>query len=288
MKRRAFLETALKKYGLTAEQAKEFIEKLEDEYDDNEAAKVLASLMTADEAKGNDDIFKDVKKRVKAEALDPIDNMLKTYESKLSDAQKTEYAKFGPNDSHKKYLFILKAFDEAGTKTGDKNYDDLKGEYDALKGQLGTDYIKKTDHDTVLGRLSQRETELTNVQLLNKAVRSGKLRDTSGDRHFERNFISDAHDLITQVGIGDKKLKGVIGADGKIMRADSPEQPLLLDGKAVDLAMLADLTITAYDYGKKSDPTSKDTVKIPTGADKATTKNSALDAMIAEEIAANK
>lgn len=286
MKRRAFLEKALKKFGFTDDQIKDFIEKLDDDYSDDDAAKALASLLTADEAKGNDEIFKDVKKRTKAEALDPIDKLLKGYESKLTPEQKVEYAKFGENESHKKYQFMLKTFDEAGSKTGDKNYDDLKGDYDKLKGQLTTDYVAKADHETVVGKLSARDREIIDVKLINAAIRSGKLKDTSSERHFERNFAADAQDLLN-TGLGEKKIKGVYNPEtGQVMRVDSPDQPVLIDNKAVTLNDLAVMTITGYGYEKRSDtpPVNPVPVPVPPGQG-GKVKNAALSEMMKEEAA---
>lgn len=286
MKKRAFLEKALKKFGFTDDQVKDFIEKLEEEYSDDDAAKALASLMTADEAKGNDEIFKDVKKRTKGEALGAIDALLKQYEPKLTAEQKTEYAKFGATDTDKKYQFILKAFADADTKTGDKNYDDLKTDFDNLKTSLANEYIKKADHDIVAGQLTAREKELLGVQILNHAIRSGRLKDVSSDRHFERNFITDAEELLS-TGIGEKKVKGFIDATtGKVMRTDSPEQPLLVDNKPVLISDLANLTITAYGYEKKSDQTPQNTVQVPAGPQSQKGSNAALAQMLAEEAAA--
>ncbi|GAB3272789.1 hypothetical protein GCM10027347_44660 [Larkinella harenae] len=249
----------MKKSGhLTDDQITKLFENLDEEHPDEDATKLLASLLTADEAVGNDVIFKTVKGRAKAEALDPIDAMLKTFVPKLSADQKKEYDKFGANDSHKKYAFMLKAFDELGTKSGDKNYNDLQQEFTDLKTKIQNgDYVEKSVYETEKSAATTARQQAVHMSLLAKAIRNGKLRDVTSDRHFERNFVADAEELLKN-GVGEKKLKGVIDyATGQIMRADSTEQPLLVDGKSVTLDTLADLTITQYDWAKKSDPTPK-------------------------------
>lgn len=266
MKRRSFLEKLLKKTGqFTDEQIADIIDKADEEYPDADAEKVLALLMTEDEAVGSDSVFGKIKGKAKAEVLDPIDAMLKPFEVKLSPEQKTEYGKLG-KDSHKKYQFMLKTFDELGTNTGDKNYDDLKTEFDGLKSRLTTDYVPKADYDNAQSRISQREQELVNRSIINAAIRNKRLRDTTGNKHFEGNFVTDAMDLLSS-GLGEKKVKGVYNAElGKVMRADSPDQPLLLDGKAVTLDTLADLTITGSDWEKKTDANPSGDIRIPAPA----------------------
>jgi hypothetical protein len=285
MKRRSFLEKLLTKTGrFTDEQITDFIDKLDEEYPDTDAETALALLMTEDEAVGSDKVFGKIKGKAKAEALDPIDNILKTYESKLTAEQKAEYGKL-KDDSFKKYQFMLKTFDNDDTKTGDKNYDDLKTDYETLKASLGTDYVKKADHDTLQSTLGSREKEILNVKILNAAIRSGKLRDVSGDRHFERNFVTDAEELLT-TGIGEKRIKGFIDtATGKIMRADSPEQPLLIENKAITLSDLADMTITTYGYEKKADQNPTSTVQVPAGGVATAGLTNAQRRMIEQEAA---
>lgn len=263
MKRRSFLETLIKKAGLlTDEELKAVLEDQDGELDDGKANAVLAALLTADEAIGNDAIFSKVKGKHRAEALDPIDNMLKEFEGELTAAQKAEYARLG-KDTHKRYQFMLKAFKEQKTPTGNANYDELKADYDRLKTQLETDYVAKSELEQSQSKVSEKQRALAHAQILLSAIKSGKLKDVSADRHFERNFIADAQELLDK-GIGDKKQKGVIDYEtGRIMRADSPDQPLLIGGEAATLATLADLTMTAYDYVKKGEPSPAGSIQLP-------------------------
>ncbi|WP_234734792.1 hypothetical protein [Tellurirhabdus bombi] len=260
MKRRIFLEKLAVKAGLTDQEFADFMKDPDADFADEQANKALELVMTADEAVGNDVVFGRAKGKAKAEALDPIDGMLKKYEPKLSATQKTAYTKLG-TDSYKKYQFILDAFSEADTKTGDKNFDDLQADFNALKKKIDDgDYVDKSEIATHQTAAQAARQDAAHVSLLNRAIRSGKLRDVSTDRHFERNFVADAQDLLSNKGIGDKKVKGVIDySTGKIMRADSPDQPLMIGSNAATLADLAELTITSYDWAKKSDSVNADT-----------------------------
>ncbi|GAA4464166.1 hypothetical protein GCM10023189_43090 [Nibrella saemangeumensis] len=286
MKRRSVLERILKKVTehLSDAELTELLNDLDGEVDDEKAEKIIAALMTADEAAGNDAVFSKIKGRAKAEALDGVDKILKNYEGKLTPEAKAEYAKLGA-DSYKKYNFLLKHFDELGTKKGDANYEDLKAEFDALKSKIETDYVAKSEYETVKGQVTARQQDATNTRLLIAAIKSGKLKDVSGDRHFERNFLADAQEVL-EGGLkdGSKTIKVVIDHEtGKLMRADSPEQPALIGGRAATLVDLAEQTITRFDWAKKSNTSSSEEIQIPKGDAQAKGSNAALRAMLEME-----
>lgn len=142
---------------------------------------------------------------------------------------------------------MLKSFSERDTPTGDANYDTLKADYEALKGDIESKYVEKEKYETANTRATNALKGNFKTKLSVAAAK--KLGDSANVRHFEDNFFNDALDLVQNEGIGKTKVKGVIDYEtGKIMRADSPDQPLLFDGKVVTLADVADLTIERFEY----------------------------------------
>ena len=264
MKRREFLKTLGLKTGLDQTEIDEILNDLEGDIDDAKADGAIKSVYTGDEALGNDTLFQKAIGKGKAEALNPIDTMLKTFESKLKVDEKTAYGKL--DTSHKKYQFMLKSFSERETPTGDANYDTLKTEFETLKGDVDTKYVKREDHEAVVLKASNAQKQSFKTRL---AIAAGKkLGDSANVRHFEDNFFNDALDLVQSVGIGKSKVKGVIDFEtGKIMKADSPDQPLLHDSKVLTIADIADMAIEAYEYKPPvSAPAPVGVVKLPTGS----------------------
>ncbi|WP_028664421.1 hypothetical protein [Runella zeae] len=274
MKRRDFLKKLGLKSGLDQTELDDILNNLDgDEIDDIKADAAIKAVYTSDEALGNDDLFKKVTSKAKAEALNPIDTILKAFESKLKAEEKAEYNKL--DTSHKKYNYMLKVFAERETPTGDANYDSLKSEYETLKSDVDTKYVKKEDYETVSQKATKAMQGAFKTKLSIAAAK--KIGDAANARHFEENFFNDASELVATTGIGKSKVKGVIDYEtGKIMRADSPDQPIMLDGKVVTIADLADLTIEHFEYkAPVSNPASAGRIVITGQTDDATKDSNA-------------
>lgn len=89
MKRRDFLKKLGLKTGLDQTEIDDLLTDLDGEIDDTKADAAIKSVYTSDEALGNDELFQKALGKGKAEALNPIDAMLKSFESKLKPEEKT-------------------------------------------------------------------------------------------------------------------------------------------------------------------------------------------------------
>lgn len=260
----------LRKAGFTEAEITEGLGNLETDVEDTVANSRLNAIYTADEARGNDAIFKDVKDKTRAEALNPIDTEIKALEEDLTPEQKTAYTALG-NNTFEKIKYLTKTTKEnlkAAAKTGDVNYDELKASYDKVMGSLETDYVKKGDHETVLNELSDKQKELIYGRALSVARKAIK-SDKKDQRHFERNFISDVEDVLTNGIItttgGKDKVKGLLDyKTGKIMRVDSPDQPLMINGEAATIESIVPFAVDHGEYDKDYVPiTPNDSIIIP-------------------------
>lgn len=247
-------QSALKKVGFSDEEIKTGLENLDSDIEDTVANAKLGAIFTADEAKGNDSIFGDVKKTAKAEALNGVDAHFKDVEGSLSAEQKTAYAALG-NNTYEKAKFLAGALKTALTvkPTGDPNFDDLKRNYDDLNAKLATDYVAKTQFDEVSTKYGKARKDLVYGDLISKAIPlikdEGKVK---GNRHFKKNFIDDVEALLAQ-GIGKEgaKVKGFIDVEtGKVMRSDSPEQPLMIGSQVITVEDLAPYVVEYGEYNK--------------------------------------
>ena len=208
MIRRKFLETLLKKGSLTDAEIAEVLTDIETgEIDDSRADAITAALLTEDEAAASDKVTTKVKGIGKAEALDGVDSILRTYEPKLSTAQKTEYGKLG-RDTNKKAQFLLKAFDDKNSASGDEVAQALRDELEEIK----TSTVPKTDYEQVSGQVSAAQRRAAQAEMITAARLSPRLRDVSADRHFKTNLVTDAETLLGEgFALSDKaKVKGVI------------------------------------------------------------------------------
>lgn len=257
MKAKDFLVALLRKAGKdTSEKYKAAIEAIPDvDIEDEAANETLDSLMNDAEAEANTELWKKVKTSTKAEVLDGIDAVLKEHEAKLTAEQKTQLTKLG-KDTNKRYQYMLKTFSERNTATGDANADDLQTQVEALiNGRIESgELVKKADYEALSNTAKAAQTEALHQRIFNKAVKHPKLsKDAMSDRHFERNFIADLNELLSE-GIGTKKIKGVIDpATGLITQKDNTEQGIVLDGKRIGIDEVVGLVVEQH-YAKNSEP----------------------------------
>lgn len=257
---------AFKKAGFSDTEIEAGLSDLETDVEDTVANKRLSAIFTADEAKGNDSIFKDVKNAAKAEALNSIDAEFKIVEDSLTTEQKAAYAAFG-NNTYEKTKYLTALLKEAITKpSGDPNFDDLKKSYETLKGQVSTDYVPKADFEAANSKYSNARKELVHGKIINVAANVVKDETKRSGRHFAKNFIEDAEALLSSgIGKGDTKVKGFIDYDsGKIMRADSPDQPLLINGSVVGIDELVPMVAEFGEWNKGYTPPPADPIVIRT------------------------
>lgn len=262
------------KAGITQAQVDEFLAKPDEDFPDAEANAALGRIMTEDEALGNDVVFGKVKDKAKGEVLTPFTTLLGKYEKKLTKEQKIEYGKVG-DDPAKKYEFLMDHFEGLGTKGGDANYTDLKKQFDELNEKLGTDYVTRADHDALNTRLAGEQRKNFRNELVGAARASKRLRDISQERRFTDNFVADAEELLNEgiTTVGNTKVKGKYDPDtGRIMRLDSPDQPVMIGDKALTLDLLAEQVIgnDAYGWLKKSDTPPSGQIVVPPAAGKGT------------------
>jgi hypothetical protein len=265
MKRREYLVSLLKKSGHKADEIETFITDLEAEIEDTDANTRLSGLLTAEEAVANDAIYNRVKGRARSEALDPIDTEMAPLEAALPADLKAKYIALGKN-SYEKVKFLVNNFQEVlGQKTGDKNYDDLKATFDDLQGKLTTDYVEKQKYADLEGQLSGIRKENIEGKLIGSARSMIKNEDILKQRHFNRNFLQDVNDLLT-TGIGDKKVKGVLDyTTGKIMRQDSPDQPLMIGNDLATIEALAAQAVAFGEYDKGYIAPKSEPIRLPNG-----------------------
>jgi len=254
MIRRKFLETILKKGGLTDAEITDALTDIDTgQIDDTRAGEIQAVLLTEDEAAASDKITTRVKQTAKAEVLDGVDAILRVYEPKLTTAQKTDYTKLG-KDTNKKAQFLLKAFDDKGTLTGDDQAAALQAELDELR----TSTVPKGDYENVSAQVSVAQRRATHADMIVAARLNPRLRDVNADRHFKTNLIADAEALLAEgLPVTDKlKVKGMIDyATGELRKAEKPDEPILLNGRKATVNDLVTHTIAAesYGWGKSSD-----------------------------------
>ena len=285
MKWQTIIENALKKAGFKDDEIKSGIENLEGDIEDDIANSRLTSIFTADEAKGNDAIFKEVTSKAKAEALNAIDAEFKTVEGSLSVDQKKAYTALGAN-TYEKNKYLMKVLDEKlKEKTGDANYETLKSSYEELKSSLESNYVKKEDHDALASKYGNATKENVHSKIMLHATTVVKDPSKQG-RHFERNFLQDFEDYLGR-GVGKEKTKAKIDYEtGKIVRADSPDQPLMLGTEVATFDKIVPLVAEFGEYNKGFKAPSQEQIIIPgngnqeggeTTVTRATNKN--LEAM---------
>lgn len=251
--------SALKKAGFSDEEIKTGLENLDSDIEDTVANTKLGAIFTADEAKGNDSIFGEVKNTAKAEALNGVDTHFKDVEDALSAEQKAAYLALG-KDTYKKAKFLAGALKESlkAKPTGDPNFDDLKANYDALNAKLTTEYVPKNQYEEVTTKYSKARKDLIYGELISEAL--PLIKDKSkveGNKHFKRNFIADVEELLERgIGKDGAKVKGFIDHEtGQIMRSDSPQQPLMIGTQVLTIKDLAPHVVEFGDYNKGFTPT---------------------------------
>lgn len=257
MKAKEFLVALLRKAGKeTSEKYKTMLDAIaEVEIDDEAANEALDSLMNDAEAEANTELWKKVKTSTKAEVLDGIDAVLKDHEGKLSAEQKTQLGKLG-KDTNKRYQYMLKTFSERNTTAGDTNADDLQTQVQGvIDSKLASgELVKKADFETISAKSRTAQMNALNQQILSKAIRHPKLSQaTSADRHFERNFLADLNETLSE-GLGSKKIKAMIDPEtGAIVQKDNAEQGIVLDGKRISIDEVVGLVVEQH-YAKNSEP----------------------------------
>ncbi|RYC66346.1 hypothetical protein [Spirosoma sordidisoli] len=268
MKRRVFLESILTKGGLTAAEITDTLGDLEGDLADDRAEAAQAALLTEDEAAASEKISSKIKTSARAEVLTSIDAIVKTYENKLTAAQKTELAKLG-TDAHKRSQFVLKCLDEKGTQSGDEARNALQSELDELKEDLANKYVPKSDYEQITGQVSTAHRRATEAEIVAAARTNPHLRDVSKDRHFRTNLIQDANTLLTETGLRISERATVKGridyATGKILKADDTNTPVQINGRDATIHDLVEQTIKteSFDWAKKSDGSPNGSTIIP-------------------------
>ena len=263
MKWKEIFIAGCKKMGFNETEINAGLADLEGDVADDVATAKLKAIFTADEAKGNDSIFKEVKDKTKAEALNAIDDEFKKVEDALTADQKKAYTALGANTYEKnKYLMgVLKEKLTEKTPTGDVNFDTLKASYDELKGSLDTNYVKKEEHDALSSRYNDSRKELVHSKVLNTAMQVVKSEDKKKDRHFSRNFLTDMDEFLKS-GIGKDKKKAFINYEtGQVMREDSPEQPMMIGSDVLTLDKLVPLVAEFGEYNKGFTPPPTDPIR---------------------------
>lgn len=230
--------------------------------EDTVATKKLQAIYTADEAKGSDAIFGDIKKTAKAQALNPIDEEFKLIEELLSPEEKAAYVAAGAN-TYEKQKIVNKAFKEAKTKSsGDPNFDALKTQFTELQGKLTSDYVEKGKYDAATEKLIKAQQDNLNFKVITSALNEVKDEGKKKDKHFQNNFLSDFRELVEVTGVGPQKIKGKIDYEtGKIMRADNPEQPLMIGADLITVESVIPLVASSYNTGFTPPPA--DPLRIP-------------------------
>lgn len=263
MKWNEIFTKAGKKLGFSDAEITAGLANMDGDVEDDVANKRLTSIFTADEARGNDAIFGEIKKKFKAETLNPIDTEIKTVEEALSAEQKAAYAALGDN-TYEKVKFLAKVAKESLTKpSGDANYDTLKATYDNLTSALSTDYVKKSDHEELSNKLVESRKKYLHSELISSARKIIKNDVKKSSKHFTGNFISDVEELLSS-GIGKEKVKGVFDYEtGKIMRQDSPDQPLMIGTEVATIEAIAKLAADFGEYDKDYSAPPADPISIP-------------------------
>jgi len=237
--------------GFSEAEINKGLEDLEIDVEDTVANSKLTSIFTADEAKGNESIFKDVKSKWMADTLDPIDNEIKVLEKALSPEQKVEYEKLGKN-TVQKTKFLAKAVEEALNKpSSDPNVATLQNALAELKAKQETDFVPKTTHEETSKKLTSAQRKYINSQIVGYAKDAVKDEKMKKGKRFADNFVADVFEFLEQEGIkvGSEKVKGTIDMDsGKIVRADDPTRPLALADNSV--ATLENIIPLVAEYGK--------------------------------------
>ena len=259
-------EKALKKLGFTDEQLAAGFADPTFDIEDKIANERLSSVYTADEAKGSA-IFDEVKKTVKAEALNAIDTTLKDVEAEFTPEQKTAYAALG-NNTFEKVKFAKGVISELKkTSSGDPNYDDLKKQFDTLNSDLTVKYVKKEDYDNITGQLAKTQRSVVDSKIITGALVDVKDAGKKASKHFQSNFIKDFEEFLSN-GVGTEKVKGMIDpATGSIVRADDPTRPLMIGTEVATIDKLVPLVSAYGKYNEGYTPPPNEIITVP-GAEK--------------------
>lgn len=226
-----------------------------------DAATALKTLDTRVNIEKTHDLGYEAEKKIKTaarvEVYDKMDKIIGNFASLLDGEAKTKYDSLGDKATAERTKFILDHFQERSSKSENASEDSktFKKNLEELQAKIGTDYVPKSEFDSISDNLNGYKERLLNNNILTAARFHKDVADSvKGERWFPDLILSDTKKYI------DSKGWEIDSESGKI-RGKGKEDYELKEGtsEAMNLNDLITQVVSKHEnYQKKSDGSSSD------------------------------
>jgi len=263
------VEQLLRKSGRYTSEMKEIIQsinELDKDMDETIVQDVIDNLVSVSDILKHQSTIEALEKTkgsTKAEVLDGIDKgVLQRYAALLSPEQKQEYDKLKTIEKTKFLFNFLES--QKDDKDSQRQIKQLQDEISRVQTEISEKYVPKDELATIQAKSEKLAKNVVKSAIISSAKSSPSLIDTSGNKFFESNFISDFSESFLST-------KGLQVDPETLDLIDSTGNKYMEKGKVISTkeAVLKFID-TSEDWKKKSDVVVAKPVVVPTNDNTST------------------